>query len=53
MVNFDPYKLLHIDSDAGFNTQEIRDAYRRLQKKYHPDKVDLTKIPEDKAKKRY
>jgi|688.fasta_scaffold302521_2 preprotein translocase subunit Sec63 len=53
MVNFDPYKLLHIDNDSSFGTASIREAYHRLAKKYHPDKVDLSKIPEEKAKKRY
>jgi preprotein translocase subunit Sec63 len=41
---YNPYKLLHIDDDGSFNTKEIRDAYRRLSKKYHPDKVDKKKF---------
>ena len=53
MQNFDPYKLLHIDNDSSFGTKEIKDAYYRLAKKYHPDKVDKNKIPEEKARRRY
>ena len=41
---YNPYKLLHIDDDGSFNTQPIREAYRRLSKKYHPDKVDMKKF---------
>lgn len=53
LVGFDPYKLLHIDNDASFDTKEIKQAYYRLAKKYHPDKVDFSKVPEDKARRRY
>lgn len=53
MSGFDPYKLLHIENDMSFGTKEIRDAYYKLAKKYHPDKVDFTKVPEDKARRRY
>ena len=50
---FDPYKLLHIDNDGSFNTREIKQAYKSLAKRYHPDHVDLDKIPFEKAQKRW
>lgn len=53
MSGFDPYKLLHIENDMSFGTSEIKQAYYKLAKKYHPDKVDFTKVPEDKARRRY
>jgi len=39
-ANFDPYRLLHINNDASFDTKAVKQAYRRLSVKYHPDKVD-------------
>lgn len=47
--------MLHIQDDGSFNTPEIKDAYRRLSKKYHPDKVDWKKFQgqEEKVKKRW
>jgi preprotein translocase subunit Sec63 len=53
MTTFDPYKLLHLDNDHSFGTEQIRQAYHRLAKKYHPDKVDFSKVPEEKARRRY
>ena len=53
MSGFDPYKLLHLENDSSFGTPEIRNAYYRLAKKYHPDKVDFSRVPEEKARKRY
>lgn len=37
---WNPYSVLHIEDSGQFNTPEIRDAYKKLSKKYHPDKVD-------------
>ena len=41
---WNPYSLLHIEDDSSFDTKEIRDAYRKLSKKYHPDKVNWDKL---------
>lgn len=50
---FDPYKLLHITNDGSFNTREIKQAYKTLAKKFHPDAVNLDKVPFEKAQKRW
>ena len=41
MANKDYYSILGVGKDAG--EDEIKSAYRRLAKKYHPD---LNKTPE-------
>ncbi|EIF45200.1 essential subunit of sec63 complex (sec66p and sec72p) [Brettanomyces bruxellensis AWRI1499] len=41
-TNFDPWKILQISERA--TTREIRSAYRKLSVKYHPDKVDTSKM---------
>jgi len=52
-TTFDPYKLLHIENDGSFGTQEIRAAFQRLAEKYHPSKVNPEKVPYVKALKRW
>lgn len=41
---WNPYKVLHLDDDGSFDTREIRESYRTLSRKYHPDKVDWNKL---------
>lgn len=43
-AEWNPYTLLHIQDEGQFGTKDIRDAYKRLSKKYHPDKVDWSKL---------
>ena len=47
----DPYKVLGVSQNA--NDDEIKDAYRALVKKYHPDKFadsDLAELANEKMK---
>ena len=52
---WNPYALLHIPDDGSFDTKEIREAYRKLSKKYHPDKVNWEKLKgqEEQVNRRY
>ncbi|KAG7811652.1 hypothetical protein KL921_001918 [Ogataea angusta] len=41
-TNFDPWKILQIDESAS--EKVIKAAYRKLSLKFHPDKVDTSKM---------
>jgi len=43
-AEWNPYKVLHLEDNGEFDTEEIRQAYRRLSKKWHPDKVNWDKL---------
>jgi len=48
----DAYKVLELDESAS--DTELKQAYRRMAKKYHPDKVrELGKVHEDAAKVKF
>lgn len=36
---FDPHEVLGIPQSSGFNSAEVKKAYRKLAVQYHPDKV--------------
>ena len=44
----DPYKVLGVSTDA--TDDEIKQAYRRLAKKYHPDANPGDKVAEQRMK---
>ena len=37
--SFDPHEVLGIPQSVGFNSAEVKKAYRKLAVQYHPDKV--------------
>lgn len=46
---FNPYTLLQIDDDGSFNTKAIKNAYKKLAKRYHPDVIHTEVISQEKA----
>lgn len=42
---FDPYAILGVDRDAG--REQIRDAYLKLAKAYHPDRYAAIELPHE------
>lgn len=52
---WNPYSVLHIEDDGSFRTKEIRESYKKLSLKYHPDKVNWDKVKgqEVKVKRRW
>jgi preprotein translocase subunit Sec63 len=42
--DWDPYRVLKLEDDGQFNSKEVREAYKRLSKKWHPDKVNWDKL---------
>jgi preprotein translocase subunit Sec63 len=49
-MSLDPFEHLGLtrpswNVEDSFNTPDVKKAYRRLAKKYHPDKVHL--LPDD------
>ena len=53
--DWDPYRVLKLEDDGQFNSKEVRDAYKRLSKKWHPDKVNWDKLKgqEENVQKRW
>lgn len=52
---WNPYRVLKLEDDGQFNSKEIREAYKRLSKKWHPDKVNWEKLKgqEQQVEKRW
>ena len=44
-ANFDPYSILGVKKDAA--PEEIRQAYYRMAKIYHPDRINAYELPEE------
>ena len=47
---FDPYSVLGVSQDAS--DEEIKKAYRRLSRKYHPD-ANINNPDKDKAEEKF
>jgi hypothetical protein len=43
--NFDPHRVLGLEKGASF--EQIRDAYHRLSKLYHPDRYAAIELPRE------
>lgn len=43
--NFDPHRVLGLEKGASF--EQIRDAYHRLSKVYHPDRYAAIDLPKE------
>ena len=43
--NFEPYRILGLEKSASFD--DIRDAYHRLSKLYHPDRYAGVELPRE------
>lgn len=43
--NFDPHRILGLEKGASF--EQIRDAYHRLSKLYHPDRYAAIELPRE------
>lgn len=50
---FDPYRVLQLENDGSFDTREIKQAYKTLAKKYHPDSVNTDIVSMDKAQRQW